>query len=146
MSKKKRTRRSRKKITRHDGRAANELRPLLIETGVVPNADGSAYIEMGRNKIVAGVYGPREMHPKRFSKPHMGVLRVRYHMAPFSVDPRRSPAPSRRDTEISQVMIDAITPALFLERYPRSVIDVFVEIIQADGGTRCAAVNAAAVA
>jgi exosome complex component RRP41 len=44
------------------------------------------------------------------------------------------------------VMTDAIEPALFLERYPRSVIDVYVEIIQADGGTRCASVNAAAVA
>ena len=146
MSKPKRKRRSRKKFERVDGRKIDELRPVTIETGVIPNADGSAMIEMGRNKIIAGVYGPREMHPKRLSKPNKGVLRIRYHMAPFSVDPRRSPAPSRRDTEISMVMIDAIEPALFLERYPRSVIDVFVEIIQADGGTRCAAVNAAAVA
>ncbi|MBN2218981.1 MAG: exosome complex exonuclease Rrp41 [Kosmotogaceae bacterium] len=144
MSKSKR--RSRKKFQRVDGRKNDELRPLTIETGIIPNADGSAYIEMGRNKIVAGVYGPREMHPKRLSKPNKGVLRVRYHMAPFSVDPRRSPAPSRRDTEISMVMADALEPALFLERYPRSVIDVYVEIIQADGGTRCASINAAAVA
>jgi exosome complex component RRP41 len=43
-------------------------------------------------------------------------------------------------------MTDAIEPALFLERYPRSVIDVYVEIIEADGGTRCASINAAAVA
>lgn len=139
-------RKSRKTYKRVDGRKADELRPVSIETGVVPNADGSAYIEMGRNKIIAAVYGPREMHPKRLSKPNKGVLRVRYHMAPFSVDPRRSPAPSRRDTEIGMVMTDAIEPALFLERYPRSVIDVYVEIIQADGGTRCASVNAAAVA
>jgi exosome complex component RRP41 len=101
---------------------------------------------MGKNKIIAGVYGPREMHPKRFSKPNKGVLRVRYHMSPFSVNPRRSPAPSRRDTEIGMVMTNALEPALFLERYPRSVIDVYVEIIQADGGTRCASINAAAVA
>ena len=139
-------RKSRKKFLRVDGRKADELRTVKIETGIIPNADGSAYIEMGRNKIIAGVYGPREMHPKRLSKPNKGVLRVRYHMSPFSVDPRRSPAPSRRDTEISMVMTDALEPALFLERYPRSVIDVFVEIIQADGGTRCASINAAAVA
>ena len=146
MSKTKRKSKSSKKFERIDGRKVDEMRAVTIETGVIPNADGSAYIEMGNNKIIAGVYGPREMHPKRLSKPNMGVLRVRYHMAPFSVDPRRSPAPSRRDKEISEVMINAIEPALFLERYPRSVIDVFVEIIQADGGTRCAAVNAAAVA
>lgn len=146
MSKTKKKKTSRKKWARPDGRKAKELRPLMIESGVIPNADGSAYIEMGRNKIIAAVYGPKEMHPKRFSKPHMGVLRCRYHMAPFSVDPRRSPAPSRRDQEISMVMTNALQPALFLDRYPRSVIDVFVEIIQADGGTRCAAINAAAVA
>jgi len=146
MSKSKTKRKTSKKFKRIDGRKPDELRPVKIETGVIPNADGSAYIEMGRNKIVAGVYGPREMHPKRLSKPNRGVLRVRYHMAPFSVDPRRSPAPSRRDAEISMVMTDALEPALFLERYPRSVIDVFVEIIQADGGTRCASINAAAVA
>jgi exosome complex component RRP41 len=147
-TKKKTTKRktSKKKWVRVDGRKPDELRPIHIESGVIPNADGSAYIEMGRNKIIAGVYGPREMHPKRFSKPNMGILRCRYHMAPFSVDPRRSPAPSRRDQEISMVMTDAIEPALFLERYPRSVIDVFVEIIEADGGTRCASINAAAVA
>jgi exosome complex component RRP41 len=141
-----RKRKTSKKWERVDGRKPEDLRPIHIESGVLPNADGSAYIEMGRNKIMVGVFGPREMHPKRFSKPNQGVLRCRYHMAPFSVDPRRSPAPSRRDMEISMVMRDALEPALFLERYPRSVIDVFVEIIQADGGTRCASINAAAVA
>jgi exosome complex component RRP41 len=150
MSKKKTTtrrrRKSSKKWARVDGREWDELRPIKIETGILPNAEGSAYIEMGKNKIIAGVFGPREMHPKRLSKPNRAVLRCRYHMAPFSVDPRRSPAPSRRDTEISMIMRDALEPALFLERYPRSVIDVFVEILEADGGTRCASINAAAVA
>jgi len=145
-TKTKRKRKTSKRMVRIDGRKIDEIRSTTIETGIIPNADGSAYIEMGDNKIIAAVYGPREMHPKRLSKPHMGVLRVRYHMAPFSVSPRRSPAPSRRDKEIGMIMVDSLSPALFLERYPRSVIDVYVEIIQADGGTRCAAVNAAAVA
>ena len=141
----KRKRRTRKK-KRYDGREPNELRPIKIESGVLPNADGSAYIEMGRNKIVVGVFGPREMHPKRLAKPNMATLRCRYHMAPFSVDPRRSPAPSRRDNEISMVMRYALEPAVFLERYPRSVIDVYAEILEADGGTRTACINAATVA
>lgn len=142
MSKKKNT----KTKKRYDGRKPDELRPLKIESGVLPHADGSAYIEMGRNKILVGVFGPREMHPKRFSKPNMATLRCRYHMAPFSVDPRRSPAPSRRDNEISMVMRYALEPAVFLERYPRSVIDVYAEILEADGGTRTACINAASVA
>ena len=131
---------------RIDGRAQNELRPIKIESGVLPNADGSAYIEMGRNKIIVGVFGPKEMHPKRLAKPHMAVLRCRYHMAPFSVNPRRSPAPSRRDNEISMVIRHALEPAIFLDRYPRSAIEVYAEVLQADGGTRCASINAATVA
>ncbi len=140
-------RKKKKKTTkRYDGRKPDELRPIKIESGVLPNADGSAYIEMGRNKIVVGVFGPREMHPRRLSKPNRATLRCRYHMAPFSVDPRRSPAPSRRDNEISMVMRYALEPAVFLERYPRAAIDVYAEILEADGGTRTACVNAASVA
>ncbi|MBS7630665.1 exosome complex exonuclease Rrp41 [Candidatus Bathyarchaeota archaeon] len=131
---------------RVDGRAWDELRPLKIESGVLSNADGSAYIEMGKNKIIVGVFGPREVHPKHLSKPHTGVLRCRYHMAPFSTDPRRSPAPSRRDTEITMVMRYALEPAIFLERYPRSSIDIYAEVLQADGGTRCATITASSVA
>ena len=131
---------------RKDGRAFDELRSLKIESGVLPNADGSAYIEMGRNKILCGVFGPREMHPKHQAKPNEAVLRCRYHMASFSVDPRRSPAPSRRDQEISMVIRSALEPAVFLERYPRASINVYIEVLEADGGTRCASINAAAVA
>jgi len=139
-------RKNKEEWKRVDGREWNELRPIRIESGVLPNADGSAYIEMGKNKILVGVFGPREMHPKHLAKPHTGVLRCRYHMAPFSTDPRRSPAPSRRDQEITMVMRYALEPAVFLERYPRSSIDVFCEILQADGGTRCASIIAASVA
>ena len=144
-TKKKTTRKSKAK-NRYDGRKAKELRPIKIESGVLPNADGSAYIEMGRNKIIVGVFGPREMHPRRFAKPNEATLRCRYHMSPFSVDPRRSPAPSRRDTEIGMVMSWALEPAVFLEKYPRSVIDVYAEVLEADGGTRTACINAATVA
>ena len=146
MSKKKSKSKRKKKWKRVDGREANELRPIRIESGVLPNADGSAYIEMGKNKILVGVFGPEEMHPKHLAKPHKAVLRCRYHMAPFSTDPRRSPAPSRRDTEISMVIRYALEPAIFLERYPRSSINVYAEVLQADGGTRCASINAATVA
>ena len=145
-TKKKRTTKKFKAKTRYDGRKVNELRPTTIESGVLPNADGSAYIEMGRNKILVGVFGPREMHPRRFAKANEATLRCRYHMSPFSVSPRRSPAPSRRDTEIGMVMSWALRPAVFLEKYPRSVIDVYCEVLEADGGTRTACINAATVA
>jgi len=135
-----------KKGIRGDGRKADELRPLKLQVGVLPNADGSAYIEHGKNKILAAAYGPREMHPKHLAQADRMVLRARYHMAPFSVQERKSPAPSRREVELSKVIKEALEPALFLELYPRTGVDVFVEVLQADGGTRCAAITAAALA
>jgi exosome complex component RRP41 len=92
------------------------------------------------------VYGPREVHPKHMALPDRCVLRCRYHMSPFSTDTRKNPAPSRREVEISKVMREALEPALMLEDYPRAAIDVYVEVLQSDGGSRCAGIAAASVA
>ncbi len=135
-----------KKGIRLDGRKADELRPVKLQVGVLSHADGSAYIEHGKNKILVGVFGPREVHPKHLMQPDRMVLKVRYHMAPFSVQERKSPAPSRREVELSKVIKESLEPALFLELYPRTGVDVYIEVLQADGGTRCAAITAAALA
>lgn len=131
---------------RLDGRKPDELRPVKIEVGVLSNADGSAYIEHGKNKILAAAFGPREMHPKHLTLPDRMVLRCRYHMAPFSVQERKSPAPSRREIELSKVIREALEPAVFVEYYPRTGVDIFIEVLQADGGTRCASITAASLA
>ena len=135
-----------KKGLRLDGRKPEELRPIKIEVGVLSNADGSAYIQQGKNKILAAVYGPKELHPKHLALPDRTVLRCRYHMAPFSVQERKSPAPSRREIEISKVIRESLEPTVFLEYYPRTGIDIFIEVLQADGGTRCASITAASLA
>lgn len=131
---------------RPDGRTFDELRPLKIEAGVLERADGSAYLEIGDNKVLAAVYGPRELHVRRLLKPNMAILRCRYNMAPFSVEDRKRPGPDRRSVEISKITSEALQPAVFLENFPRSTIDVFIEVIQAEGGTRCAGITAASVA
>lgn len=131
---------------RLDGRLPDKLRPLKIQAGVLKRADGSAYVELGENKVLAAVYGPREMHPRHLQQPDTAVLKCRYNMAPFSVEERKRPGPDRRSVEISKVTREAIEPVVFLELYPRSAIDVFIEILQADAGTRTTGITAASVA
>lgn len=131
---------------RHDGRRIEDLRPIKIEVGILKNANGSAYIEFGKNKIIAAVYGPKEVHPKHMALPDKAVLRCRYHMSPFSTDTRKNPAPSRREIEISKVIREALEPAIMINDYPRTAIDVFLEVLQSDGGSRCAGITAASVA
>ncbi|MHA1669071.1 MAG: exosome complex exonuclease Rrp41 [Promethearchaeota archaeon] len=131
---------------RLDGRDKTELRPIKMEVGVVENADGSAYLEWGNNKIIAAVYGPREVHPHHLAKPDRGILRVFYRMTTYSVFDRKRPAPGRREKEISMVIADCLKPLLFLELYPGTSFEVFIEVLDADGGTRCASTTVAALA
>lgn len=131
---------------RADGRQSDELRSIKLQVGILDNADGSAYIEQGKNKIIAGVYGPREIHPKHLIIPDRAAIRCRYRMAPFSTDERKNPAPSRREIEISKVIREALEPSVLTEYYPRTVIDIFIEALQCDGGTRCASIVAASLA
>lgn len=131
---------------RVDGRTVEELRPIKLEVGVLNNTDGSAYVEFGRNKILVGVFGPREAHPKRIILSDRAVIRCRYRMAPFSVEERKNPAPSRREVEISKVIREALEPAIVSEYYPRTTIDVFIEILQSDGGSRCASIIGSSLA
>lgn len=131
---------------RVDGRRIDELRPIKLEVGVLDKADGSAYIEHGKNKILAAVYGPREAHPKHIALADRAVVRCRYHMAPFSTDERKSPAPSRRELELSKVIRESLEPSIMSEYFPRATIDIFIEVLQADAGTRCAGITSAALA
>ncbi len=131
---------------RVDGRKPEDLRPIKIEIGLLKRADGSAYIEHGRNKILAAVYGPREVYPKHLSLHSRALIRCHYRMTPFSTEERKSPAPSRREVELSKVIRDALEPVIFSELYPKTVIDIFIVVLQADGGTRCAGIDAASLA
>lgn len=131
---------------RVDGRRLDELRPLKLEVGILDKANGSAYIEHGKNKILAAVYGPREAHPKHIALADRAVVRCRYHMAPFSTDERKSPAPSRRELELSKVIRESLEPAIMSEYFPRTTIDIIIEVLQADAGTRCAGITAASLA
>jgi exosome complex component RRP41 len=138
---------SNKKIKRHDGRTADGLRDMEAKLGVVKSADGSAMFKIGKTIAIAAVRGPRNLHPKFLQNPETGILRVNYNMMAFSGSGDRvRPGPSRRSKEINLVIANALEPALDLTRYPGSVVDVTVSLIQTDAGTRCAAISAAAMA
>ena len=133
--------------TRKDGRKNDELRsPILAKVGIIANADGSAMFQIGKTIAIAAVYGPKKMHPQHSQNPEKGTLRCTYNMNSFSVEDRIRPGPSRRSTEISKITEWALEPVVMLEGYPNQVVDVHIQIIQADAGTRCAGINAASMA
>ena len=131
---------------RLDGRKPDEMRKIKIEAGVLHRAEGSCYLEWGDNKVIAAVYGPREAIPRHTQNPLRAIVNARYNMAAFSVDERKRPGPDRRSREISKVISEALLNVILVEKFPRASIDVNIEVLDAEAGTRCAGLTAAAVA
>jgi len=131
---------------RPDGRKVDETRKMTAKVGVIPNADGSAMFSFGDTIAVAAVYGPRKMHPQHAQDPEKATLRCEYNMLSFSVTERIKPGPSRRSTEISKITEWALEPVLIIDQYQNTVVDVYINVLQANASTRCAGINAAAMA
>ncbi|OYT68169.1 MAG: exosome complex exonuclease Rrp41 [Candidatus Wolframiiraptor sp. EX4484-121] len=131
---------------RVDGRRYDELRPIKMEVGVLDKSDGSAYVEFGKTRVFAAVFGPREVHPRHLSLPDRAILNCRYHMTSFSVEERKPLGMTRREVELSKVIREALETVVFLEEFPRTCIDIYIEVVQADGGTRTTGLTAASLA
>ena len=131
---------------RIDGRGFEEFRPIEIKVANLKNAGGSASFKFGNTFAQAAIFGPQEMHPRHLLDPQKAYIKCRYTMAPFSTKERIRPGRSRRGTEISKVLKEASKSVIFLEDYPKTLINIYVEILQADATTRCAGLNAASLA
>ena len=131
---------------RADGRKFDQMRPISAKVGVVKRAKGSAEFRIGQTVAIAAVYGPNFIaaHSQDGSK---AKLRCDYNMMAFSGSGDRvRPGPSRRSKEISLITEKALGAVVDLTAYPNTVIDVYIELIQTDAGTRCAGICAAAMA
>ncbi|NIA04000.1 MAG: exosome complex exonuclease Rrp41 [Nitrospiraceae bacterium] len=131
---------------RVDGRGFEELREIEARAHVIERADGSAYFRTGNTVAYATVYGPRSL-PRHLQSHTGAVLRCHYSMMPFSgKGDRVRPGPNRRAHEIEMVTENALLPVLDLSDYPNSVVDIYISLPQTDAGTRCAGIDAAAIA
>uniref|UniRef100_A0A8C6HXG5 Exosome complex component RRP41 n=1 Tax=Mus spicilegus TaxID=10103 RepID=A0A8C6HXG5_MUSSI len=122
---------------RIDGRRAGELRKIQARMGVFAQADGSAYIEQGNTKALAVVYGPHEIRGSRSrALPDRALVNCQYSSATFSTGERkRRPHGDRKSCEMGLQL-----------RQTFEAIDIYVQVLQADGGTYAACVNAATLA
>lgn len=131
---------------RVDGRRPNEIRKINFKMGLFSRADGSAYYEQGNTKIICAVYGPREVKLKSQAKHDKAIINCEYSMATFSTGERKKKRIDRRATEISLVIRQTFESVIITNLFPKTQIDIFMCVLQADGGTRCACINAASLA
>ncbi|XP_032912664.1 exosome complex component RRP41-like [Catharus ustulatus] len=137
---------------RADGRRPDELRKVRARLGVLARADGSAYLEQGNTKVLAAVYGPHEVRGSRSkAPPDRALLCCRCSSAPFAGGGERRRRPpqgggDRRSGERALLLRGVLEGAVLGQLYPRSQIDVHVQVLQADGGELGASVSAAGLA
>ncbi|EJD02287.1 ribosomal protein S5 domain 2-like protein [Fomitiporia mediterranea MF3/22] len=124
------------------GRSASDIRPIFLKTGLISQANGSAYIETEKTKIACAVYGPRQSKTSTYHE--KGKLHVEVKFAPFSCAKRRAPMRDAEDRSVSILIQQSLTPAIRLELIPKSSIDIFLFVIENDGIEGC--VSAGAIA
>ncbi|KAI8387264.1 ribosomal protein S5 domain 2-type protein [Blakeslea trispora] len=131
---------------RLDNRGFEDLRPIFLKTGLITQANGSAYIEVGNTKVTCAVYGPRQLKKAEFS--NLCKLYCDFRFSTFSCTKRRGQTRDAEEKEFSQILVEALTPAVRVELLPKSAIDIYVTVLENDGTSSClaAAIVASSVA
>jgi len=138
--------------TRTDGRSANQLRPLRFQNHIAPYAAGSTLIEWGKTRVICGVTieenVPRWMKEQKVTG---GWLTAEYSMLPYSTLERKPRDITKgkldgRSSEIQRLIGRAMRAAVDLEKIGSRTVCIDCDVLQADGGTRTAAITGTFVA
>jgi len=137
---------------RPDGRQPDQLRPIRFQNGIAPYATGSTLIEWGNTRVICGVTVedtvPRWMKEQNVSG---GWITAEYSMLPYSTLTRKARDISKgkldgRSQEIQRLIGRSMRAAIDLEKIGSRTIWLDCDVLQADGGTRTAAITGSFVA
>ena len=130
---------------RLDGRSSDDVGSVFFQCGTISQAKGSCFCELHKTKVICSVYGPKDIEQKEDFQ-MMGRLKCEFKFAPFSCRKRRGHIPDIEETELCEVLMQALSPSVCLHRYPKSQIDVFVMVLQDNGSAIAAGITAASLA
>jgi ribonuclease PH len=137
---------------RTDGRAPDQIRPISFEIGIAPNATGSVLVAMGNTRVICGVM-IEESIPRWMKEQNVtgGWLTAEYSMLPYSTNTRKPRDISKgrldgRSTEIQRLIGRSLRAVVDLEKLGPRTMWVDCDVLQADGGTRTAAITGASLA
>jgi ribonuclease PH len=135
---------------RHSGRGASDLRPVAIETGFVRSASGSALIEMGGTRVICTA-SVDEQVPRWMRDSGRGWVTAEYGMLPASTGDRKQRDVSRgrpdgRTVEIQRLIGRSLRGVVDFEALGERTVWIDCDVLEADGGTRCASITGGFVA
>lgn len=130
-----------------DGRRANEVRRIAVELGVLTGVDGSACYEQGNTKVVVSVYGPKEVERRSDMKHDQASVTCEFQLAPFS-NPERTKLGrnSKRTKEMESILRQSFEKVILTSLFPRSQIQICVQVLQNDASLLSACINATTLA
>jgi ribonuclease PH len=133
------------KIIRADGRAHDEMRPVAIHRGYTKYAEGSVLIEIGDTRVICNASVDGKV-PDFLEGAGKGWVTAEYSMLPRSTHTRSSRGNSGRSSEIQRLIGRSLRTVVDLSRMGTRTIRIDCDVLQADGGTRTAAITGALVA
>jgi ribonuclease PH len=139
-------------MQRTDGRAADQIRPISFELGIAPHASGSVLVAMGNTRVICAVM-IEEMVPRWMKEQGVtgGWLTAEYSMLPYSTNTRKPRDITKgrldgRSSEIQRLIGRSLRAAVDLEKLGPRTMWIDCDVLQADGGTRTAAITGASLA
>jgi ribonuclease PH len=135
---------------RNDGRSAGDLRPVSITTGFVTTATGSALIEVGGTRVICTATVEKEV-PRWMAGKGRGWVTAEYGMLPASTGERKrrdvtKGRPDGRTVEIQRLIGRSLRGVVDFEALGERTVWIDCDVLEADGGTRCAAITGGFVA
>jgi exosome complex component RRP46 len=137
------------KRRRPDGRQTNgSLRPLAAEVSTLHRADGSASLSSGSTTVLAAVYGPLAPRNPSRERSDGAIVSVVFRHSSSSADDAGAAKAAYGSTEreVERFLADALAATVRTDAYPRTVIEVVVQIVKSDGSAVGTALNAAVLA
>ena len=137
---------------RHDGRLADELRPLSFEPGIAPHATGSVLTSFGNTRVIcAATLEKRVPGWMRDQGVEGGWITAEYSMLPYSTHDRKQRDINKgrldgRTVEIQRLIGRSMRAVVDLKKLPGHTLCIDCDVLQADGGTRTASISGAYVA
>ncbi len=138
--------------TRADGRAPDQLRPVSFEANIAPYATGSVLVSFGQTRVIcAATIEPNVPLWMKQQKVPGGWLTAEYSMLPYSTLDRKPRDSSRgkvdgRTIEIQRLIGRSLRAIIDLQKLGQNTLWLDCDVLQADGGTRTAAITGAYVA
>eukprot|EP01100_Stratorugosa_tubuloviscum_P002503 TRINITY_DN1583_c2_g4_i1.p1 TRINITY_DN1583_c2_g4~~TRINITY_DN1583_c2_g4_i1.p1 ORF type:complete len:329 (-),score=126.69 TRINITY_DN1583_c2_g4_i1:154-1086(-) len=132
------------KLRLSDNRTFSQFRNIYMSVGLITQASGSAYVEIGKTKVICSVHGPREKKRLQFST--QGKVNCEIKSTTFAARSLNKIQEKQDFSEVSTLVKQSLEAAIILNKYPKSAIDIFPFIIEADGNVTSAITMCASLA